>query len=449
VFHFLRHYLLSVAVGTISLQGTLAAAQPLGEDYEPGQWRAAVERDYELTTIRLFDEAAELERGGRPDGALAAYRELLSCCRAGSLRTEALFRAARLHQRLGQHREAQPIYEQLLAESADPSHTIETLAALAAIAAAAGETDVAREHSRELLEKFPQSPQAAEAAYWLARVAADEQDTAQAHSYVRWLLVELDPQRFSATSQRQLWALTVCLQCQLAAAEQDWNQLQDIAAESLAHLPEGVERNRIEFWWAEAEFRTQQFDAARNRFEQLDPRMVGLTEPWVALVPLRRAQLAARRGQWNEVLKLVERIDRDHPDFPFPSEVDYLRGRALAGRGDWEAARAAYQSVLNDGAESDPETIVMAQWMIGETYFHQRDLAQARAAYQAVIDRPAPVDWQARAALQVGKCWELEDRWDQAQAMYQQALTDWPAAEPQPQIEARLNWAQTQSKPRR
>ena len=97
----------------------------------------------------------------------------------------------------------------------------------------------------------------------------------------------------------------------------------------------------------------------------------------------------------------------------------------------------------------------MAQWMIGETFFHQRDYARARAAYLAVIERQvpakrqAPADWQARAALQVGKCWELENRWDEAQAMYLQALQRWPGTEPEPQLQARLKWAESRTNTRR
>jgi TolA-binding protein len=87
--------------------------------------------------------------------------------------------------------------------------------------------------------------------------------------------------------------------------------------------------------------------------------------------------------------------------------------------------------------------------MIGETFFHQRDYSRARTAYQAVIERQAPADWQSRAALQVGKCWELEDQWDEAQAMYLQALQRWPGAEPETQIQARLKWAQSRANSRR
>ncbi len=411
--------------------------------------------DLALEAEKLLDEAAGLERDGRFDGALATYHELIDRGQASSLRAEALRRGARLHQRLNQHREARHLYERLLSEFPTSPHAAETIAGLASIHDSEGKTSKARTRRRELVAKFPQSAQAPEAAYWLARAAADEKDSAPASQYVAWLLDELETRESPTARQRQLWAQAVCLQCQLAAAEKRWQVVEDVAAGALERLPKRADQVRIEFWLAEAEFRTGRFDEARSRFGQLEERTVGIVEAWVAMVPLRQAQLAARRQQWTEVLRFVEQIDREHPDFPLQVEVDYLRGRALAGRGEMTAARVAYGRVLNSEATGDSETAAMAQWMLGETFFHQRDYAQARAAYLAVIERQAPAkrqapaDWQARAALQVGKCWELENRWDEAQAMYLQALQRWPGTEPEPQLQARLKWAESRTNTRR
>ncbi len=399
--------------------------------------------DTSIKAEKLLDEAAGLQRDGRHDGALAAYHELIDRGLAIPLRAEALRRGARLHQRLDQHREAQNLFEQLLSKFPESPHAAETIAALARILDREGKTAEAKALRRELVSKFPQSAQAPEAAYWLAHAAADEKDSAPAAQYVAWLLDELENRESLTARQRQLWAQAVCLQCQLAAAEGKWQVVEDAAADALPRLPQGADQVRVDFWLAEAEFRTARFAEASSRLAELDPRTVGIAETWVAMVPLRRAQLAARRQQWTEALKLVDRIGRQYPAFPLQYEVDYLRGRALAGRGEMAAAREAYGRVLDNEAAGDSETVVMAQWMIGETFFHQRDYGQARAAYLAVTERQASADWQSRAALQVGKCWELEDRWDKAQAMYRQAIERWPDAEPEPQLQARLKWAES------
>ena len=48
----------------------------------------------------------------------------------------------------------------------------------------------------------------------------------------------------------------------------------------------------------------------------------------------------------------------------------------------------------------------MAQWMIGESFFHQEKYAEALAEYLRVDDRYPFPRWQAAALLQAGKCHE-------------------------------------------
>lgn len=337
-----RHSLLTLALWTACLLGGASADFSSFYEEEPeapeaneaNPLRGESRAEQPLDAAKLLDEAAGLERNGCYDGALAAYHELIARSPSGPLRTESLGRTARLHLSLGQLREAGPIYGELLAEDPAGPHAAEALAALARIDAAAGQTPNAKAQFRKVLEKFPQSPQASEAAYWLARTAADEKDTAQAERYVRRLLEAVDPQKYSTAGERKLWAQAVCLQCQLAAERGQWQLIQDVAADALPRLPQGADAVRVEFWWAEAEFRAGQFLAARSRFEQLEPRTVGIAEPWVPIVPWRRAQLAARNRQWNEVYLLTQRIEREFHEFPFPHELEHLRDRAEANRGD-------------------------------------------------------------------------------------------------------------------
>jgi tetratricopeptide (TPR) repeat protein len=160
------------------------------------------------------------------------------------------------------------------------------------------------------------------------------------------------------------------------------------------------------------------------------------------MVALRQAQLAARREDWQSVLKLVDELDTKHPEFELAYECDYLRGRALAGRGEMSSARAAYGDVLENEWATGTETAAMAQWMIGETYFHQRDYEHATVAYEKVIERHNLPEWQARAALQAGKCAELMEHWNEAREQYARALDRWPKSASEKQLAARLKWSE-------
>ncbi len=410
---------------------------------------------------RQLGEAYRLQRDGHFDAALAAYHAFLDPAEQGSQpseksRANALICVAQLHQRLGQLTEAGSSFEQLLAEYPGSRHTAGALLGLGEIARRTQNPTLAGAHYKEVQSRFPQSTQAKEAAYWLALAAADEKDSQTARRYAGWLIAELSHPRKPPTQpdslrrrEQQLLNHARYLLIQIAVAEREWEEVSSASLQLQATAPEGALRTAAEFWLAEAAFRLGDDDLARKRFARLATRVIGLAEAWVPMVPLRTAQLAARRQQWTEVLEIVGALGRDYPDFPLRYEVDYLQGRALAGKGEMTAARRAYTRVLDNQATRETETAAMAEWMIGETFFHQRDYPRARQAYMRVIDEHNFTAWQARAALQAGKCWELEGEWQQAIDQYAGALKRWPDLQPEEELKARMQWAQrhTPSRP--
>jgi cellulose synthase operon protein C len=395
--------------------------------------------------LELFEEAIGLERDGQFDGAMAAYHEFLGQAIAGAFRGEALWRAARLHDRLNHHADARKLYRQLLKDSPSFDRAPEALRNLAWIEAAIGNQDSAAKLCQELLKKFPQSAQAVEASYWLAVAAADEKRSDKAQWQVDWLLERLNPaSRSLSESEKQVYGQTLCLACQLFAAESKWQEIAELLCRHDKYTAGGTVFARLEFWRAEAALRLGKHTEARERFDDLVTETVGINESWVPMVTLRRAQLAARREEWQEVLKLVSQLDERYPEFELAYECDYLRGRALAGRGEMFAARNAYGHVLENDWAARTETAAMAQWMIGETHFHQRNYEQARIAYERVIERHDFPEWQARAALQAGKCAELGDRWDEATKYYADAAGRWSETRSGKELNARLKWVEEQ-----
>ena len=393
----------------------------------------------------VLDEAVGWERDGRHDAAQAAYRKLLKeHVGRDQVRAETLRRAAKLHDRLSQSREALGLYQQFLAEYPDAEQTPEVLNATAWLHVQLDQPTQAAEQFRGVVSNFPKSAQAVEAAYWLGLASADkkgsEKDADQAAQYVDWLLEH----ETLPTERPQLWGKTLCLKCQLVSGRGEWKQVEQVVASAKGRLDDGPLSTKLEFWAAEAAFRQKQYDTARERYKALQPKIIGINKAWTGMVPLRRAQLAARRQQWSKVLKILDQFEQEHPEFELDYEIDYLRGRALAGRGEMTAARKFYRQVLDNRAAKETEAATMAGWMTGETFFHQHDYVRARAAYQAVMEKTTLPEWQTRAALQAGKCWELEQQWDEAADVYATALKHWPDTDQQ--LETRLRWAQGQQK---
>ncbi len=397
----------------------------------------------------LLAEAAGLQHTGQCDAALATYALVFEQYSEGPAYTEALWQTAQIHDRLGQDNQARARYVQLLAQSPSKPSAAEVLFALAWVDQRSGRQASALKSFQKLYANHSQSAQAPEAAYWLASSAADEKRSDAALRYLDQTLSRLSWTDVVPESRaEQLLANATCLKAQVAASASRWQLVcETVEAAPPRLLDVGSTGLQAQFWLAEAQFRLGQHDKAKQVLLKLEPRVQNLGQAWASMVPLRLAQLAAARQRWSEVLERTKQILQNDADFALRGEVQFLRGVALAGRGEMSAARRAYRRVLKDKEASQLETTARAQWMIGESFFHQRDLGQARAAYLQVIENHNWPDWQARAALQAGKCWELEGNWQEAHTLYETALRRWPGAQPHPQLRARLKWAERHPTP--
>jgi TolA-binding protein len=146
----------------------------------------------------------------------------------------------------------------------------------------------------------------------------------------------------------------------------------------------------------------------------------------MAMVPLRRAQSLALQNRWADAYAIVAQIAAAFPNFEQQYEVDYLLGRCLANQADFEGARQAYQRVILSPAGAKTETAAMAQWMIGETFFHQKNYETALREYLRLEILYAFPTWQAGALLQAGKCRERLGEDKEAAALYQRILKTYP-----------------------
>ena len=87
--------------------------------------------------------------------------------------------------------------------------------------------------------------------------------------------------------------------------------------------------------------------------------------------------------------------------------------------------RSFYNDVLRSPNARRTETAAMAQWMIGESYFHQRNFAEAIRAYMKVDILYPHRKWKAAALLQAAKCFELTNEVQQANTLYSRIIVDY------------------------
>ena len=99
------------------------------------------------------------------------------------------------------------------------------------------------------------------------------------------------------------------------------------------------------------------------------------------------------------------------------SLVELLDAELAIRRLKFEDARAGLERVVRSG-ESDPSVRARAQWLIGETYFLQRNFTQAVEAYRRVEGIDSNSTWVAAALIQAGKSFEQLGRTREAAVCY-------------------------------
>jgi TolA-binding protein len=412
--------------------------------YDSGRLVLAAE-----TFKRLLDEkpsagtAAEaalargriLEQLARHDPALAMYALVIDRYPDRPEHPKALLAAARLHDRLEQDEQAAGLYERLARKY--PKHPDLDAVLLDAVLLDAvlldtvlyewswvlhdlGRAEASGRLLTRLYEEHPKSRYWADAVYRLARAAFDASDHARASALVDEML--------AAEPSDEIAQHALCLRWRIAASGKRWDEVRRASERLVAEHPQSPMRLAARFWTAEAIYRQGRYKEAGRRLDDLSRSARGRDEPWLAMIPLRRAQVLAHGNQWNEAYGVASKIRAKFPQSDQLHEVDYLIGRCLAARAEFERAREAYRRVIRSPRGAKTETAAMAQWMIGETYFHQKDYEAAVRAYLRLEILYAYPEWQAAALLQAGKCHELRGRPREAAELYTQLRKSYPDA---------------------
>lgn len=194
----------------------------------------------------------------------------------------------------------------------------------------------------------------------------------------------------------------------------------------LTQLPEHPLGATAEFWLAEVAYQQEHFDQAAGRIGPLVTAIDRLDVGLRPVVLLRQAQLLAHQKDWSASLEVARRVELEFPQFPQRAELHYVIGRGLVAEARFQEAREAFlQAAPRDGSLKT-ETAAMAQWMIGETYMHQENYAQALREYLRVQALYAYPQWQAAGLLQAAKCYEQLNQPNQAAALYRQIVELYP-----------------------
>ncbi|MBN2475571.1 MAG: tetratricopeptide repeat protein [Pirellulales bacterium] len=359
-----------------------------------------------------------LQQLGSPDAALAMYDLVIDEYPDTPQHPKALLAAARLRDKLQQDQEAAVLYERLVERYPELPDLDAALYEWAWVLDDLDREDQSTALFERLRKQYPQSRYDSDATYRLARRAYAAQDYDRAKELVKAILGD---QTNTAIREHALY-----LRGQIAVAQADWPQVGQSFAVLLEAFPESPRRLVAEFWVAETEYRLGNYEQAGRQLDRLARQTQARQEAWLAMIPLRRAQVLAQQRQWTEARTIASKIETEYPDFEQQHEADYVIGVCLSGEADFEGAREAFRQVIRSTTGAKKETAAMAQWRIGETYFHQKNYETAIREYLPVEILYGYPTWQALALLQAGKCHEELGEREEAASLYTRIVTVYP-----------------------
>jgi TolA-binding protein len=358
-----------------------------------------------------------LQQLGESDPALAMYDLVIDRYRQADQFPEALWAAALLRDTLEQDQEAASLYEQLATGFPKFPQIDAVLYNWAWTQEDLGREKESSELFDRLRKEHPESAYWADAAFRLAQRAFEAKDYPRARQLAADIL--------AAKPSGQMRENTLYLQGQIAAAEERWPDAR-LAFETLVRdYPESSLRLLAEYGVAESIFRQDDYQGAGERLRELVRRTEGRDEPWLAVVHLRLAQALVHQKKWDEAYEIAAAIESRYPGFAEQYEVDYVLGRCLSTRAEFEQAREAYRKVIRSAQGAKTETAAKAQLMIAESYYHQKNYEQALREYLALEILYAYPTWQAAAVLEAAKCHEMLGEWQQAVEEYGRLLAEY------------------------
>lgn len=374
--------------------------------------------DSDLAKKAGLVRAQTYELAGREAEALDAF---LQVARAGTPDQVpiAWFEAARLQEQQEDPAAALQSLRQLLEQAPDFADVDAALYQKAWLLTELQRTVAAEAVWERLHEEHPTSRFWADATYRLAERAL----RAERRERAGRLLARLQEQ---PSLPDDLRSHTWYLQGQWAVAAERWDRVREPLERLRAEFPASPLRLPAEFWIAEAWYQQRQFEHAAAAFERLDGQITDSGECWLAMVPLRQAQILVEQEQWDAAEELADGIATRFPGFRQQYQVDLVIGRCRAARGEQAAARESFEQVVRSPEGGASEAAAEAQWRIGLSYQQEGDDASALRAFELVERLFAHPEWQAAALLHIGQCHQRQGRTAEAERAFQKLQQQHP-----------------------
>jgi len=397
-------------------------------NYKLGRSKAAAEAfgrlvqgypQSELAPEAAMMQAKSLEQLGQNDKAIESHLLVVTSFESSEHIPSALFEAARLQEQLDRKDEAASLLSRLAEEHPTFPGLDAALYQLGWLLVDLQRNDRADDVFGRLCDEYPNSRYWADATYRLAERAASANQLDRAEELAQRLI---DAEH----SDAEILCHALYLKGQLAGSKERWEDVEEIMQRLRSDFPDSQLRIPADYWIAESLYRRKEYGEAGTRFQQLNEEIGDSRDAWLAMIPLRRAQILVQDEQWDEAYGVALGIQARFPGFRQQYEADYVVGRCLAAQAKYELAREKYKRVVRSPEGGATETAAMAHWMIGESYMHEENYDEAIRAFRGVESLFNYPRWQAAAMLQAGKCHALKGEQEEAARVFARLVEQHP-----------------------
>lgn len=302
---------------------------------------------------------------------------------------------------------------------------------------------------QRLVDQHPTSKYWPDAAYRIAQQHIRDGKKDQAEALITKIIAQSDDE---ARVPQEVLTRARYMKAQQAATQRQWEKVTSLMRKVIDDGDSDLTM-RAKYWLAESLYQQQMFNEASQRFATITDlsAIERKLQPWVRL---RMAQCLGKLERWDDAGVVANDALHQFGDFANDYEFVFVSARSKEARGLFDDAQKLYTEVIESENGKDSETAAIAQWRIGEMYFHKEQFEKAIDAYYRVDSLYDHPKWRSAAVLQAGKCQEHLGNWKHAVKLYTQILEKYPnsklaeSAKERLQLVTRLAEKPTQDKRR-